>query len=79
MGVFFHRSLENSRDNLCTVVIKATTPPELNYYSNLASYTRGDKFAGIYVPDSSLTAYQNGADAWQHSSIQAKLKPISQL
>ena len=82
MGFFFHRSLENSQDNLCTIVIKATTPPELNYYSSNSSqmvHTRGDKFAGIYVPDSSLTAYQNGANAWQHSSIQEKLKPISQL
>ena len=65
MGIFFHRSLETSQDNLCTVVIKATTPPEVNYYNTgAASYTRGDKFAGIYVPDSSLTAYQNGANAW---------------
>ena len=82
MGIFFHSSLGGSQDNLCTVVIKATTPPELNYYSSNSSQialTRGDKFAGIYVPDSSLTAYQNGANAWQHSSIQAKLKPISQL
>jgi len=61
-------------------VIKATVPPTLNYYRvTAADDTRGDKFAGIYVPDASLTAYQNGADAWQHSSIQAKLKPISQL
>ena len=79
MGYFFHRSLETSQDNLCTIVIKATTPPELNYYGGWANRTTGDKFAGIYVPDSSLTAYQNGADAWQHSSIHAKLKPISQL
>lgn len=80
MGIFFHRSLENSQDNLCTVVIKATTPPTLNYYATWAiDSTRGDKFAGIYVPDASLTAYQNGANAWQHSSIQEKLKPISQL
>lgn len=80
MGLFFHRSLENSQDNLCTVVIKATTPPTLNYYASWSvDDTRGDKFAGIYVPDASLTAYQNGANAWQHSSIQAKLKPISQL
>jgi hypothetical protein len=63
-------------------VIKATTPPTLIYYKNdadLASSTRGDKFSGIYVPDASLTAYQSAAGAWQHSSIQAKLKPISQL
>ena len=80
MGFFFHRSLENSQNNLCTVVIKATTPPTLTYYDDWAAdYTRGDKFAGIYVPDASLTAYQSAADAWQHSSIQAKLKPISQL
>lgn len=80
MGIFFYRSLENSQDNLCTVVIKATTPPKLNYYSSWeADDTRGDKFSGIYVPDASLTAYQNGAGAWQHSSIQAKLKPMSQL
>lgn len=79
MNHFFHRSLEDSQNDLCTVVIKATTPPTLIYYQNQANPTRGDKFAGIYVPDASLTAYQNGANAWQHSSIQAKLKPISQL
>lgn len=79
MGIFFHMSLENSQNNLCTVVIKATTPPTLTYYGDQADSTRGDKFSGIYVPDASLTAYQNGAGAWQHSSIQAKLKPMSQL
>ena len=84
MGLFFHRSLENNSDNLCALIIKATTPPELNYYTDGSntSYpnaTKGNKFSGIYVPDASLTAYQSAANAWQHSSIQAKLKPISQL
>ena len=80
MGHFFHRTLETSQDNLCTLVIKATIPPTLKYYRNTEmNYTKGEKFAGIYVPDASLTDYQNAADAWQHSSIQAKLKPISQL
>ena len=80
MDIFFHRTIEYSQNDLCTLVIKATTPPALNYYAVWAvDATRGDKFAGIYVPDASLTAYQNGANAWQHSSIQAKLKPISQL
>jgi hypothetical protein len=60
-------------------VIKATTPPTLTYYQNDASSTKGNKFSGIYVPDASLTAYQSATGAWQHSSIQAKLKPISQL
>ena len=83
MGLFFHRSLENNSDNLCALIIKATTPPELNYYTDSnTSYpnaTKGNKFSGIYVPDASLTDYQSAANAWQHSSIQAKLKPISQL
>ena len=84
MGNFFHRSLETSQYNLCTVVIKATTPPTLNYYTNAGgdtfpNSTEGKRFAGIYVPDASLTAYQSAAGAWQHSSIQEKLKPISQL
>lgn len=80
MDVFFHRSLETSQNDLCTVVIKATTPPILKYYTEDEAWrTTGTKFSGIYVPDASLTAYQNGANAWQHSSIQAKLKPISQL
>ena len=70
MGFFFHRSLENSQDNLCTVVIKAITPPTLNYFASWAAdWTRGDKFSGIYVPDASLTVYQSAAGAWQHSSI----------
>ena len=83
MGNFFHRTLEHSQDNLCTLIIKATTPPELKYYTSggnpLPDSTRCGGFSGIYVPDASLTAYQNAANAWQHSSIQAKLKPISQL
>ena len=79
MDFFFHRTLENSSDDLCTLVIKATTPPTVAYYKGGANSTKGNKFSGIYVPDASLTAYQSGADAWQHSSIQAKLKPISQL
>ena len=84
MDNFFHRSLETSQYDLCTVVIKATTPPTLSYYTNAGGSTfpdstEGRRFAGIYVPDASLTAYQNAVGAWQHSSIQAKLKPISQL
>lgn len=84
MGYFFHKSLEYNSDNLCALIIKATTPPELNYYTNTANVsfpdaTKGNKFSGVYVPDASLTAYQSAANAWQHSSIQAKLKPISQL
>lgn len=84
MGYFFHNTLQYNSDNLCALIIKATTPPELNYYINAADIsfpdaTKGNKFSGIYVPDASLTAYQSAANAWQHSSIQAKLKPISQL
>lgn len=95
MRIFFHRSLEQyQQDNTAVCVVKATTPPTLGYYVAGGSVTydentryaakddTGDgakRFLGIYVPDSSLSAYLAAPGAWQHSEIQARLKPISQL
>ncbi len=85
MEYFFHRSL-NTGDitypsNTCICVIKAATPPALRYYNNESWATDAGvtKFMGIYVPDSSLSAYQSATGAWQSTNIQGKLKPISQL
>ena len=85
MEYFFHKSLTTGDitypANTCICVVKATTPPALRYYNN-ESYATGSgatKFMGIYVPDSSLSAYQSATGAWQNTNIQEKLKPISQL
>jgi hypothetical protein len=70
MEYFFHRSL-NTGDitypsNTCICVIKAATPPALRYYNNESWATDAGvtKFMGIYVPDSSLSAYQSATGAW---------------
>lgn len=58
--------------SLTTIVCSATTPPNL---SN-AAFNGCNALTSIYVPDASLTEYQN-ATSW--SAHVSKLKPLSQL
>lgn len=76
----FHRSFESQTLDV-RLVIKATTPPDLTYYGSEINHTKVglNKMAGIYVPDASLTAYQNAGGVWALTELQSILKPISQL
>jgi hypothetical protein len=59
-------------DNLTTLVIKATTPPQ---YNN-SIYISGNEDFTIYVPDGSVSAYQS-ASGW--SAFATKIKPLNEL
>ena len=80
MGHCFHRSFEGQTVDV-RLIIKATTPPTLSLFANEIQETKYglNKMAGIYVPDASLTAYQNAGGIWAYTEMQSKLKPISQL
>lgn len=88
MDIFFHRAYETNAESSIYLVIKATTPPNLKFYGRETvdsnSYITRN-FAGIYVPDSALSTYQDVANltddqkGWKVAAVQAKLKSISQL
>ena len=82
MGNFFHRMAERNSPSPI-IVIKATTPPALSYYGNQARLTQEgiSRVSAVYVPDASLTAYQNAGGVWDDlvNADPPKLKPISDL
>lgn len=57
-------------NNLYKLVVEATTPPTIAGGSSAFA-----DFAGVYVPDSSVTAYQN---AWGSFASQNDIHPISE-
>lgn len=57
-------------NNLYKLVVEATTPPTIAGGSSAFA-----NFAGVYVPDASVTAYQN---AWGSFASQSEIHPISQ-
>lgn len=87
MDIFFHRSYENSSNESIYLVIKATTPPKMSFFGSGETVDsnnyRLNSLAGIYVPDSALSIYQdttnlsNDQIGWKVAAVQAKLKPIS--
>ena len=56
--------------NITKLVVEATTPPTIE-----GSTSAFANFAGIYVPDASVTAYQN---AWNDFASQDVIHPISE-
>ena len=78
MGHLFHRIAEGTSPHPI-IVIKAITPPTLSYYYNQADSTQQgiSRVSAVYVPDASLTAYQNAGGVWD--DVVGKLKPISDL
>jgi hypothetical protein len=57
-------------NNLYKLVVEATTPPTIAGGSSAF-----ENFAGVYVPDASVTAYQN---AWGSFASQSEIHPISE-
>jgi hypothetical protein len=61
-------------ENLTTLVIKATTPPQ--YSNSIFEMNGGNAAFTIYVPDASVDAYKT-ASGW--SDWETKIKPLSEL